>query len=46
MYINPIIAGIVGTLLVESFIIVFAAILATLTKGEKHGKDNDNQSDQ
>ena len=46
MYINPILAGVVGTLLVEFFILTIACGMAALKKGEENGKDNNNQSNQ
>lgn len=48
MYINPVVVGILGTLLTEVLIIVFGSLLACLdSKGEnKNGKNNNNQSNQ
>ena len=44
MYVNPILIGVVGTLLVEFFILTIACGMAALKKGEEDGKDNNNQS--
>lgn len=52
MYINPFLAGILGTIFVEIIIFIFGALLAYFdskldSKGEKKdGKNNNNQSDQ
>ena len=46
MYVNPILIGVVGTLLVEFFILTIACGMAALKKGEENGKDNNNQSNQ
>lgn len=46
MYVNPILLGVVGTLLVEFFILTVACIMAALERREDNGKDNNNQSDQ
>ena len=48
MYINPFLAGILGTIFVEIIIFIFGALLAYLdSKGEKKdGKNNNNQSNQ
>lgn len=48
MYIDPVLAGIIGTLLTEALILIFASLLVYIdSKGEKKdGKDNNNQSDQ
>lgn len=45
MYINPVIAGILGTLFVETLILIVGSLLVYFdSKGEKDGKDNDNPS--
>jgi len=48
MYINPVLAGVLGTIFVEGIIIILGSLLAYLdSKGEKKdGKDNNNQSNQ
>jgi len=48
MYINPVLAGVLGTLFVEIVIFVLGSLLAYYdSKGEnENGKDNNNQSDQ
>ena len=48
MYINPVLAGVLGTLFVETLILIIGSLLVYFdSKGEKeNGKDNDNQSNQ
>ena len=48
MYINPVVVGILGTLLTEVLIIVFGSLLVYIdSKGEKKdGENNNNQSNQ
>lgn len=44
MYINPVLAGVLGTILVEGIIIILGSLLAYLdSKGEERdGKNNNN----
>ena len=48
MYINPVLAGVLGTLLTEALILIFGSLLVYIdSKGEnENGKDNNNQSNQ
>ena len=48
MYINPVLAGVIGTLLTEALILIVGSLLVYFdSKGEKeNGKDNNNQSNQ
>ena len=48
MYVNPVIAGILGTIFAEALILIIGSLLVYIdSKGEKkNGKDNNNQSNQ
>lgn len=48
MYINPVLAGVLGTIFVEGIIIILGSLLAYLdSKGEERdGENNNNQSNQ
>lgn len=48
MYINPVLAGVIGTLLTEAIILIFASLLVYIdSKGEeRNGENNNNQSNQ
>ena len=43
MYINPVLAGVIGTLLTEAIILIFASLLVYVdSKGEKRDGENNN----
>lgn len=43
MYINPVVVGILGTLLTEALIIIFGSLLVYIdSKGEKKDGENNN----
>ena len=48
MYINPVVAGVLGTIFAEALILIVGSLLVYFdSKGEKKdGKDNNNQSNQ
>lgn len=48
MYINPVLAGVLGTIFVEVIIVILGSLLAYLdSKGEERdGENNNNQSNQ
>lgn len=48
MYINPVVAGVLGTIFAETLILIVGSLLVYFdSKGEKkNGKNNNNQSNQ
>ena len=48
MYINPVLAGVLGTIFAEALILIVGSLLVYYdSKGEKkNGKNNNNQSNQ